>query len=80
MDEMSAILNLIEGTKQLAEERAERVANIQNEREKQDRLMKEQQTQADAPEETPEELQEQVDALNKALAEVTAKLNKGDAE
>ena len=44
---MSAYLNLIEGTKQLAEERLEREANIKNEREKAEREMKEQQAQAE---------------------------------
>jgi len=47
MDGMSAILNLIEGTKQLAEERAEREVNIKNEREKAERELAEQQAQAE---------------------------------
>ena len=86
MDEMSAYLNLVEGTKQLAEERAERVANIQNEREKAEREMKEQQqaqaqadSETDAPEESQEELQQQLEALQKAIADVTSKI-KGDAK
>ena len=62
------------------------MANIQNEREKAEREMLEaqQQAQADADAETetetPEELQQQLDALNKAIADVTAKLHKGDVK
>ena len=77
----NSFLNLVEGSKQMEQERLNREADIKNEREKQEREMIEAQQQADAetdaPEETPEELQQLLDALNKAIEEVTAKMKTG---
>lgn len=81
---MSAFLNLVQGSKDMEMERLEREAVIKNEREKQEREMIEAQEKAQAEttgaeEETPEALQGQLDALNKAVLELTAKMTKGDA-
>lgn len=82
MDGMSAYLNMVEGSKQLEMERKMRESYIRNEEEKSAREMIEQQEKADAsPEEeqvTQEELQQQLEALQKAITDVTSKI-KGDA-
>jgi len=76
---MNAYQNIVEGMKALEQERLEKQAYFRNEEEKQAREMKEQQASADAPPEaTQEELQEQLHALQKAIADVTSKI-KGDA-
>ena len=77
---MSAILNILEGVKVQAQERLKREAEIKNEQEKLEREFNKAETtgaEEDDAEETPEQLQEQLQALEKAIADVTAKLNKG---
>ena len=79
---MSAYLNIVEGSKQMEMERKMREAFIRNEEEKSASEMKKQQEEAGAgeePEATQEELQQQLEALQKAIAEVTGKI-KWDAK
>lgn len=69
---MSAILNIREGIRQQADERArkqaERKANIENEHEKDDLA-------SETPEPmTPDQMQEHITLLSKAVMELTAKL------
>lgn len=69
---MSAYMNILTGVTEQAIKRAEREADILNQREKE--------AKAEEHTETVEELKEQLKALEKATAEVTEKLKKAGAK
>jgi hypothetical protein len=72
---MSAILNIREGIRQQAEERArkqaEKQADIQNKQEKEEHASEENKTPDQM---TPEQMQEHITLLSKAVLDLTAKL------
>ena len=69
---MSAYMNILAGVTEQARKRAEREADILNQREKE--------AKAKEVTETVEELKEQLKVLEKATAEVTEKLKKAGAK
>lgn len=69
---MSAYMNILAGVTEQARKRAEREADILNQREKE--------AKAEEVTETVEELKEQLKVLEKATAEVTEKLKKAGAK
>ncbi|WP_342533472.1 hypothetical protein MHB40_22165 [Lysinibacillus sp. FSL K6-0057] len=69
---MSAYMNILAGVTEQARKRAEREADILNQREKE--------AKAEEVTETVEELKEQLKALEKATVEVTEKLKKAGAK
>lgn len=78
---MNAMTNIIEGVKIQENARKQREAYFRNEEEKQAREFKEQQAQAETTgaeeDETPEALQEQLVALQKAMKDITEKISIG---
>ncbi|MFM9532398.1 hypothetical protein [Lysinibacillus sp. IITD104] len=76
---MSAYMNILAGVTEQARKRAEREADILNQREK-EAFTKEKKAKAEVVTETVEELKEQLKVLEKATAEVTEKLKKAGAK